>query len=44
MKEILNPTALQTQIKRLAVQLLAKHPNLKEVVIIGIQQESCNGR
>ncbi len=38
MKEIINAQELQTQLKRLAVQLIAKHPNLTDVVIIGIQQ------
>ncbi len=38
MKEILNHTNLQTQIKNLAEQLHAIHPDLSEVVFIGIQQ------
>ena len=38
MKEILNHTELQSQIKSLAVLLLNQYPHLDEVVFIGIQQ------
>ena len=38
MKEILNHTELQSQIKSLAVLLLKQYPHLDEVVFIGIQQ------
>ena len=38
MKEILNHTALQSQINDLADQLLKEYPNLDNVVFIGIQQ------
>ena len=38
MKEILNHTDLQTEIKKLSAQLLARHADLSEVIFIGIQQ------
>lgn len=38
MKEILNHTAFQQQIKELAEQISKMHPDLENVVFIGIQQ------
>ncbi len=38
MKEILNHTALQSQIKDLAALVLKQYPNMDDVVFIGIQQ------
>ena len=38
MKEILNHTALQSQVKDLAALVLKQYPNMDDVVFIGIQQ------
>lgn len=38
MKEILNTTGLQSQIESLAAMLTKQHPNMQDVVLVGIQQ------